>query len=299
MQPWRPEQLLTLLGVFFFKLLNRLPWGAMSAVGAGIGLAFHLLIPIRRRIVATNIRLAFPSMPEKERRALARAHYRSMGLGLVETCRAWWSGADRFPPFTVEGMEHLADALKRGRGALMLTTHMTTLELCGRMLVEKHPFGCFYRDPNNPVIANIMRGRRQEELSIAVHFDDLRGLVRALRAGHAMWYAPDQGKRTKLSEILPFFGEPAITNTATSRIAQMSGCPVVPFVGFRKPNGTYRIIILPALDNFPSGDHTADSVRVNHVMEQLIMNAPDQYLWMHKRYKARGEGYPDAYARRQ
>lgn len=293
---WIPEQLATYIGVLCFKVLNLLPWPVLRKVGTAIGLVFYHLIPIRKRIVQRNIALAFPSKTKAEHKALARAHYISMGMGLMETCRAWWSPNSKLPRHTIEGMENLDLALKKGRGALMLTAHMTTLEIGGRMLVERHPFGCFYRDPNNPVIATIMRKRRTRTLSAAVHFDDLRGLVRALKAGHAMWYAPDQSKRTKISEILPFFGEPAITNTATSRIAQMSGCPVVPFVGYRKSDGDYHIVVLPALENFPSGDHTADSILINHVVESLILRAPDQYLWMHKRYKARGPEYPDAYA---
>lgn len=296
-QPWKPGQLLTLFGVLCFKLINQLPWRMERALAFCVGFTFYHFIPIRRRVVETNIRLAFPTLPAKEQQALARAHYHAVALGLFETCRAWWSPSHRIPPSTIEGMENLTSALQQGHGALMLTSHMTTLEICGRMLVEAGPFGCFYRDPNNVVIASVMRKNREERVSAAVHFDDLRGLVRALRAGHSMWYAPDQSKKTKLSEILPFFGEPAITNTATSRIAQMSRCPVVPFIGFRKPDGTYSIKISPALENFPSGDHTADAIRINTVMEKLIMNAPEQYLWMHKRYKARGPEYPDAYAR--
>ena len=296
-RPWHPEQFATLFGVVCFRLLNLLPWPVVRGFGKALGLLCYHLIPIRRHVVEVNLRLAFPKLDEAARRQLAKDHYKSVGLGLVETCRAWW-GPMSAVKYRIEGLEHLEAALAKGRGALMLTAHMTTLEICGRMMVDARPFGCFYRDPNNPVIASFMRKRREEEMSIAVHFDDLRGLVRALKGGHALWYAPDQSKRTKLSEILPFFGEPAITNTATSRIAQMSGCPVVPFVGYRKADGSYVVTIHPAVDNFPSGDHTADSVRINHVVESLIMNAPDQYLWMHKRYKARGENYPDVYAKK-
>ena len=294
-QAWKPLQLLTLIGVCGFKLLVLLPWPVLRILGRTLGLVFFYLIPIRRHIVLTNLRLAFPNLSEKERKELAKEHYRSAALGFFETCRAWWCPVKDLPSYTLEGMENLHDSLKRGRGALMLSTHMTTLELCARMMVENHPFGAFYRDPNNPVIANEMRKQRETRLSIAIHFDDLRGLVRALRGGHSMWYAPDQSKKTKFSEILPFFGEPAITNTATSRIVQMGDCPIVPFVGFCKPDGTYKIIILPALENYPSEDPIADAIRINHVMEDLIRNAPAQYLWLHKRYKARGPGYPEAY----
>ncbi len=296
-QAWKPLQFASLLGIGFFRLLVLLPWPVLRVLGRALGTFCYHLLPVRRRIVEANLRLAFPTLSPGERKILARKHYQSVALGLMETCRAWWCKPRDLPPHLIEGMENLDAALSRGRGALMLTAHMTTLEICARMLVDRRPFGGFYRDPNNPVIAQVMRKRRERELSAAVPFDDLRGLVRALRANNAMWYAPDQSKKTKLSEILPFFGEPAITNTATSRIAKMSECAVVPFVGYRRTDGSYHVVILPALENFPSGDDNADAVRINHILEGLIMNAPEQYLWLHKRYKARGPGYPDAYAK--
>ncbi|MDB6165911.1 MAG: lipid biosynthesis lauroyl (or palmitoleoyl) acyltransferase, partial [Lacunisphaera sp.] len=158
-----------------------------------------------------------------------------------------------------------------------------------------HPMGGLYRDPNNPVIAHLMRGQRARHLSPAVHFDDLRGLVRGLRGNAAIWYAPDQGKRTKSSEILPFFGVPAITNTATSKIAEMTGCAVVPFFAQREADHSYTLTILPALENYPTADAAADAIRINQLIEQHIRLAPEQYFWVHKRFKARGPGYPEVY----
>ncbi len=153
----------------------------------------------------------------------------------------------------------------------------------------------FTATPNNVVIAHIMRGQREHHMTIAVHFDDLKGLVRALRAGHTIWYAPDQGKRTPGSEILPFFGVPAITNTATSKIAKMTGTAVVPYFGRRETDGSYTLTVHPALENFPTADASADAVRINRLIEDNIRLAPEQYFWVHKRFKARGEGYPEVY----
>jgi KDO2-lipid IV(A) lauroyltransferase len=132
-------------------------------------------------------------------------------------------------------------------------------------------------------------------MSVAVHFDDLRNLVRALRAGHTIWYAPDQGKRTKLSEILPFFGVPAITNTATGKITEMTNAPVVPYFAKREADYSYTLTILPALENFPTTDGAADAVRINQLIEEYVRQAPEQYFWVHKRFKARGPGYPEVY----
>jgi KDO2-lipid IV(A) lauroyltransferase len=134
-------------------------------------------------------------------------------------------------------------------------------------------------------------------MAIAVHFDDLKGLIRALRSGHTIWYAPDQGKRTKLSEILPFFGVPAITNTATGKLAAMTGAPVVPYFARGEADGSYTLTVLPPLENFPTADANADAIRINALIEHHVRLAPAQYLWVHKRFKARGPGYPEVYAR--
>lgn len=283
-------------GIGLFYLLVRIaPWPVLRALAVALGTFCYSIVPVRRHVALVNLRLAFPEKTAAERRALARAHYRSLALGLFETCAAWWLPAHRLPRHRIIGREHLEAACAGGRGAIVLTAHFTTLEICGRLLTDTRPFGCLYREPNNPIIAAHMRRQRERRMSIAVHFDDLRGLLRALRDGHAIWYAPDQSKRTKLSEILPFFGEPAITNTATSRIAQMSGAAVVPYFGRRLPDGSYELEILPALDHFPSGDHQADALRINRLIETAIRRAPEQYFWVHRRYKARGEGYPEVY----
>jgi len=158
------------------------------------------------------------------------------------------------------------------------------------MLVEHVPFGCLYREANNAVIAEQMRLAREARTKIAVQMDDLRGLLRALKQGHIIWYAPDQGKRTKLSTTLPFFGVPAVTNTATSRLAEMTGAAVVPYFGMRRPDGTYLLTIMPALDNFPTADTEADALRINRIFEDQIRAAPDQYFWVHRRFKLNRRG---------
>lgn len=292
---WFPQHWPSWIGLALFWVATKLPWGVQRALGRALGTAVYYLLPIRRHVVHVNLRLCFPEKTERERRALARAHYRSLALGLFETCNAWWTDAAALPRHRLIGREHLERAIALGHGVIVLTAHVTTLEICGRIMTENFKFGCLYRDPNNPVVAAAMRRQRERRMAIAVHFDDLKGLIRALRAGHPIWYAPDQGKRTKQTEILPFFGVPAITNTATSKLAEMTGAPVVPYFGRREPDGTYTLTILPPLESFPSADPAADAVRINQLIEQQIRLAPQQYLWVHKRFKARGPGYPEVY----
>jgi KDO2-lipid IV(A) lauroyltransferase len=282
-------------GVGLFWLLSHLPWWAQRGLAAGFAWLWWNIIPIRRPVALINLRLCFPEKSESEIRELARAHFSALALGVFETGVAWWASRRRLPRHEVVGFEQLAAARAGGRGVLLLTAHFTTLEICGRLFNETQKFGCLYRDPNNPVVAHMMRRRRERSMSVAVHFDDLRGLIRALKAGEIIWYAPDQARRLKLSAILPFFGVPAVTSTATSRIAALTGAAVVPYFGWRRPDGSYLLTILPALDNFPTSDPEADALRINRLIEQYVRLAPEQYFWVHKRFKARGPDHPEVY----
>jgi KDO2-lipid IV(A) lauroyltransferase len=283
------------LGLAFLWIADKLPWPEKRKLARALGRFVFSILRLRRQVVFVNLRLCFPEKSPTEIFALARAHYDSLALGVFEVCAGWWAKTEDLPPHRVIGLEHLRAALARGRGVVLLTAHFTTLEIGGRMMAEAQRMGGLYRDPNNPVIAQLMRVQRERHLSIAVHFDDLRGLVRALRDNHAIWYAPDQGKRSKSSEILPFFGVPAITNTATGKIVEMTGAAVVPYFAKREADHSYTLTIQPALTGFPTGDAAADAIRINRLIEANVRLCPEQYFWVHKRFKARGAGYPEVY----
>jgi Kdo2-lipid IVA lauroyltransferase/acyltransferase len=293
---WLPSYWPMWTGLGFFWLCARfLTWSERRRLARAIAwIVFHV-VRLRRHVVLVNLRLCFPEKSDREIRTLALAHFEALAFGLFETTAGWWEPLEQLPPHRVIGAEHLERALAAGKGVVLLTAHFSTLEICGVYLTSRLPVGCLYREPNNPVVALPMRRHRERVASVAVHFDDLKGLIRALRAGHAIWYAPDQGKRTPGSEILPFFGVPAITNTATAKIARMTGAAVVPYFARREPDGSYTLTIHPPLDNYPTDDLSADAIRINRLIEENIRLAPEQYFWVHKRFKARGEGYPEVY----
>lgn len=293
---WLPSYWPMWTGLGFFWLCARcLTWSERRRLARGIAWLVFNVVRLRRHVVLVNLRLCFPEKTEQEIRSLAFAHFEALAFGLFETTAGWWEPLDQLPPHRVIGAEHLERALAAGKGVVLLTAHFSTLEICGVYLTSRLPVGCLYREPNNPVVALPMRRHRERVASIAVHFDDLKGLIRALRSGHAIWYAPDQGKRTPGSEILPFFGVPAITNTATAKIAKMTGAAVVPYFARREPDGSYTLTIHPPLENYPTDDLSADAVRINRLIEDNIRLAPEQYFWVHKRFKARGAGYPEVY----
>ena len=274
-------------GLGLLWLVSRLPWSWQRALASALGWTCFHLLPVRRHVVLVNLRVCFPGLSEDERRTLARRHYQSLALGVLETARCWWRRPEELPPCEVEGMESLERARALGRGVIVVSGHFTTLEIAGRMLALRTPLCCLYRDPNNPVVADILRKHRTDWAARAIEMRDMTGLLRALRDREAVWYAPDQGKWTPQSAILPFFGRPAITNTSTARLAQMSGAAVVTFFPKRRADGSYVLRLSGPLEGFPSGDAEADTRRMTSLLEDAVREAPEQYLWVHRRVKGR------------
>ncbi len=273
--------------VGIFALIVRLPWRMQLGLGRLIGRIARRLARRRREITATNLALCFPEMSESDRHRLLDEHFESLGIAVVESAAGWWKPTPwLLRRAHVEGLDHLQAALAEGRGALLLTAHFTTLEIGAQMLAAFHPTLGVYRQHENPVFDRVIRAGRLSRGSGLIERSDLRALLRALRSGAVAWYAPDQAYLGARGVEAPFFGVPAPTNTATSRIAAASGAPVLPFFVERLPGrAAYRLRLEPPLENFPSGDPSADAARVNAVLEAGIRRVPAQYLWSHDRFK--------------
>lgn len=288
------------LGIAAIWLLSRLPIALLLASGSGLGWLAGRMLRGRRRVVRINLELCFPELSTAERARMIDTHFRDLGTGVFEAALAWFASDARLRSRgEVVGLEHLRAAEADGSGMLLLTGHFTTLELGARYLcLAGVPFHAMYRPYANAVLDYWMhRWREQRSGQPALPRDDLRGLVRALRQGHAIWYAPDQTLDQRISVFAPFFGVPVGTITATARLAEMGRAKVVPFFP-QRVNGRYRIVILPALEQFPSGDELADAARINRVLEDGIRLAPAQYFWIHRRFKRVPPGTPSPYAKR-
>jgi KDO2-lipid IV(A) lauroyltransferase len=272
----------------------------LLALGTALGWLVRLL-PLRfRRIAARNLELCFPEKSASERARILRAHFRSLGVALLETAMTWWSSDARVRRLTrIEGMENLERALAAGKGAILLSAHFTTLEIGARAICARMPTNIMYRPSRNPVLARVLHRSRSRRARRAIPRDDVRTLVSALGANEPVWYAPDQSYRKKGARMVPFFGIPAATNTATSRLARMTGAAVLPYFPERLAGGQgYRIVILPALTDFPSDDAVADAARFNALIEAQVRHVPEQYLWIHRRFKGLTPDHPDYYGQR-
>ena len=279
-------------------LVKALPWRWLVRLGEGVGAALYPLARVRRRIAETNIRLCFPELDAPAQRRLVKDHFRAMGAALFETPFGWWASEKQLAPLGhIEGLEHLRKAQAQGKGVLLLSAHFTSLEICGRLMLRHQALSAMYRPNQNPVVEYFFRRNREKHCTRAIRRDQAKDVIRTLRQGEVVWYAPDQAFKTRASVVVPFFGHPAATNPATSRLAKITGAPVVPFFGYRLPGSQgYRLVIHPPLEDFPGDTPEADATRINQVIESAIREAPEQYFWTHRRFKYKKRwGIPDPY----
>jgi len=295
--PYSPAVWPSWIALGLLWLASRLlPYRSALAIGRGLGRLIHRLSPRRRHIASVNLAICFPQLSEAERAERLRDHFDSLGIGMLMMGFAWWAGDEKLRPLVeIEGLEHLQQSLARGRGVILLSAHFTDLEMTGRLLSLFQRFAVMYRPHENPAIEWAFSRNRRERFEAAIPRNDVRQVVRTLKQNLPVWYAPDQSFKGRNSLLVPFFGEPAATNTATSRLARISGADVILFSGFRKPDDSgYRLILHPPLSDFPGGDEREDAIRINGLIEQAIGYAPAQYLWIHRRFKKR-KVIPDPY----
>ncbi len=284
-----------LLGLF--RLLVMLPYRWQLKLGAGLGDLSWYLLPRRRRIVEKNITLAFPRLSKEQQRQLARDSLRNSGIAMFETLLSWWGNEQRLKPLArIDGLEHLQRAWKNQKGIILLGGHFTCMMLCGRILAMQLPFQVLAKKVQNPLFEALTRHYREKHYQAVIDSRDLRTMIRALKNNRICWYAPDQDFGRRHAIFAPFMGVPATTLTITARLAKLSGAPVLPISYRRLPdNKGYQITISPPLAGFPSGDELQDATRVNQIIEQQIQPAPEQYLWVHRRFKTRPIGEPRFY----
>ena len=289
------------LGLGLLWLVTLLPYRVLLRLGRGLGALMYRLARSRRQIVELNLQLCFPHMSESERRRLVKENFASTGMTFFEMAISWWWPAERLRRLgRLEGLEHLQQAEAAGQGVILMALHFTTLEMGGGLLGLQRGMYGMYRPHKNPLFDYVQRRGREQRLLGVIGRDDVRGMLKALRAGGVVWYAPDQDYGAQRSVFVPLFGVPAATVTATSKFARMGKARVIPFTQQRLPDGQgYRVIVHPPLADFPSENEEADCLRINQWVEQAIQVCPEQYLWAHRRFKTRPPGEAKLYKKRR
>ncbi len=289
----------TWLGLGFFHLLGYLPMSISLVFGRLLGDLFFYLAGSRRHITQVNIAKCFPHLSADEQYKLVRKIMHSTGKSVVESSVALWGPERQLKQrYTITGLEHIEAAQAKGQGVLLVGCHFTTLDAAARILAFHVKYDMLYRKDPNPLLAYKLIKAREGFAGNAIVRSDTRQLIKNLRQGNVVWYAPDQDFGAKYSVFAPFFGVQSATVVGTARIAQLGKAVVIPFAHYRDENNQYHIVIDPALENYPTGDDVADATRINHIIETAIAKQPDQYLWVHRRFKTRPEGETSFYVER-
>lgn len=281
----------------FMRLCALLPFSWLLRIGGLLGDAFYYLSPSRRRVAQINIRLCFPNLDKTGQYKIQRACFRNIGISVMETALAWWGAEEKIKTlYRLEGLHHVESARRDNKAILLLSGHMSCTEIGARQLAFHVPFQAMYKPAKNKLFESVLLAKRSSFYHEMVPRKQSRLLLRNLKQKIPTWYAPDQNFGHDDTVFAPFFGVPVISLTATARIAGNTGAVVIPFFPYRLP-GTdgYRLVIGEPLKDFPSGDAVQDATLVNRVIEEAVRQAPDQYLWVHKRFRHRPPGEAPVY----
>jgi KDO2-lipid IV(A) lauroyltransferase len=273
-------------------LLRLLPLAVLVPLGRGLGILLYILGRERREVALTNVKLCFPERGEKERQRIVRAHFQSFGRSLLEHGILWWSSRARVQRLVrIEGLEHWQAVA--GRPVIFLAPHFVGLDMGGiRIGSEFRVVSVYSRQKDATFDEVLYHGRTRFVMpELYSRQDGVRSVIKALRRGLPFYYLPDMDFGSRDSIFVPFFGVPAATITGLARIAQLAGAVVVPAVTRQLPGAAgYRLDFFPAWRDFPSGDLRADTRRMNAFIEARVLEMPEQYYWLHKRFKTRPPG---------
>jgi len=290
----------TRLALLLVWLLHWLPFRLLAGVGHGFGMLLYLLPTERRRVALANLALCFPDLDEAARRRLARAHFAAFTRSVLDRGIAWWSSRERLMRVvTVEGWEHLAAA--NGRPVVLLAPHFVGLDIGAQRLAAEGRAVSMYSRQKSPVFDAFLRAKRNRfgSVTLVSRQEGLRPVLRAMRAGLPLYYLPDMDFGARDSVFAPFFGVPAATLPALSRIVRLTGAVVVPCITEQLPRGAgYRVRLHPPWEGLPGPgepDDIAEARIMNAFIEARVVEMPAQYHWLHKRFKTRPPGEPSLY----
>jgi len=289
--------MLTRLAMGVFWLLHFLPIAVLARIGTLAGLAFMTFGRERREVARTNLALCFPGWDKARREALLRAHFRAAGRAFLEAGIVWWSPAERIRRVVrIEGEEHVRTL--GDRHIIFLVPHFVGIEIEGlRMSMEHKGMALYSRQKNRVFDEFLLRARsRFPDTRMVARQEGVKTLLRGLKDGRVLQLSPDLDLGPRDAIYVPFLGVQAATVTALPRIARLGNAVVVPVVVRQLPGGEgYVMRIYPAWENYPSESVEADTRRMSAFIEERVLEMPEQYYWVHRRFKTRPEGEPRIY----
>lgn len=292
-----PKYWVVWFGLGFMWILVQLPYRFHLVLGKLVGRLLLVLSKRRRHITEVNLKLCFPDKTDEEREALLRKNFESAGMAFFEMGITWWWPKWRFKNiYKIEGLEHI-ERLK-GQGVILTTCHFTNLDIGAGAAAHYFVVDALFRMHKNHALDFVQtRGRCSNNPETRfIARENVKDMVKSLRAGRVVWYAPDQDFGPKNSVFVNLFGVPAATITSTSRLAKMGRAKVVPLTQKRLEDGSgYLVKIHPPIEGYPAENDLEDAQLLINFVEESIREQPDQYMWMHRRFKTRPDGERSVY----
>jgi len=286
---------MTRLVLVMMWVLHWLPLPLLAVFGRGLGLALYVLVGERRHVTLTNLGLCFPQLTAAEKSALARRHFMAFGRSFLELGLWWWASPDRIRRLVkLEGGEKLAAC--EGKPVILLVPHFVGIDAGGIRVMLEHGVVAMYTHQKNRVFEAAMNGGRQRfgNCDLVSRQEGVKRALRIMKRGRFFHYSPDMDYGPKESVFVPFFGVPTATITGLARLAKLTGATVIPLVTRMVPGGYVATVGEPWAD-FPGADDTADARRLNAFIESEVLKSPEQYYWLHKRFKTRPPGEKGVY----
>jgi KDO2-lipid IV(A) lauroyltransferase len=295
---WSPRYWPTWSLWLWLRLSVYLPYKWQITLGKRLGDVLRICLRRAPLAAQRNLEVCFPELSPSGRDRLVRQHFKSLGASVAEVALGWYAPIERLRPLVrVEGRENLQKAHAEGRGVILYAAHFTCLEI-GLAILEDLVPSCrgMYRPHGNAMLDAMIRDGRRPAIEKLIPKDNIRSLVRELHNNATVVYLPDHTNVGSSSELLPFFGEPAVTNVATPKLAKLSGATVLAYFFRRLPDDSgYLLKIAPPLPNFPSESPSDDAQRLVGQLEEFIREAPEQYLWTYRKFKGRPSTFPNIY----
>lgn len=279
------------------NVMSLMPQRILWLLGSALGWLFYRFPSPACRIAARNIDLCFPDLDPVERRRLVQCHFRLCGFSILSLSVAWFAPRWRIKKFiTLHGWEHVEAQYAGGRNVILLAPHFIGLDMGGMRTSLERDVVSMYRQARDPLLEYLFQRRTRYGAVVIERMSSLKPILRHIREGRPFYYLPDQDMGERASVFVPFFGIPAATVTALSRIAQTTNSAVIPCITRLLPKGKgIEVRLHQPFENFPTDDPEADARRMNSEIERLVREMPEQYMWSYRRFKTRPNNEPSLY----
>jgi len=276
--------------VFLMKISARIPFKVQLKIGRLIGRLMFIFSGHLKKVAKKNLGLCFPEKNKQQITFLLKKNFEEMGISIFETANAYFADNSKISKrLVIKNDKYLQDAIQDGKSIILLASHFLSLMLGSRALLLNYSIANIYRPQNNQLFDEVMRRGFVDNGAIMIKNSDTRSMLKAIKSKTPIWYAPDQDLGPKNTIFAPFFNITTATVSATSRLAHNSNTVVIPY-HFNRQKDNYIMEFLKPLRAYPTKDPVKDASKTNAILEKQILKYPDQYLWIHKRFKTRPDG---------